>query len=312
LKRSASDGPPIGRKIPRENVETIDLSESLDHVSLTRPLGRLDLAVIVWDGEERIRLADNGAVELLGMPLSDLIGSNILSFAQSIQDSRHTIEDVRNGRYEWLSYTRTLKKLDGIPITVDAATRIFQIDGLAIAVTACGPQAGPNSGGGHPLRTWLGIVPIVVGIANKNWTIEVVSGDALSLIGRSVDASDATLLSSFTRPTPTQLERQQGDPQLFPQVFRGSGSSDPTELKCRAMLFSAFQPQDLSRSSSVPSVILTTCFLGLWIASRNLRCVFAESGLFGHKLLCRIRSTSSIVRIGVQRMQGLRFGNQRS
>jgi hypothetical protein len=213
------------------------------------------------------------------MPLSDLIGSNILSFAQSIQDSRHTIEDVRNGRYESLAYTRTLKKLDGIPITVDAATRIFQIDGLAIAVTACGPQAGPNSGGGHPLRTWLGIVPIVVGIANKNWTIEVVSGDALSLIGRSVDASDATLLSSFTRPTPTQLERQQGDPQLFPQVFRGSGSSDPTELKCRAMLFSAFQPQDLSRSSSVPSVILTTCFLGLWIASRNLRCVFAESGL---------------------------------
>jgi|HubBroStandDraft_6_1064221.scaffolds.fasta_scaffold3184046_1 hypothetical protein len=38
------------------------------------------------------------------------------------------------GRYESLTYTRTLKKAKGEPATVNVTTRVFHLDGTAIAV----------------------------------------------------------------------------------------------------------------------------------------------------------------------------------
>jgi len=206
-------------------------------------LRHVDFAVIVWDGQQRITLANRAAASFLGFALSDLIGTRVAAHVQPAEAADHMIEDVLIGRYESLTYTRRVNVRLGGPVMVSAATRVVEVDGTRNGVTAFAPLSGTHRVGRKPLKLWLDLVPVVLGIASDDWTIQAISAEVPPLLGRSVADCVGSNLLDFVHPDDaeklTSARAAGAAPVTFPRLrFTRPGGS---EVGVRVLLNSCAQ-----------------------------------------------------------------------
>ena len=141
--------------------------------------------LIAWDKDGTVRLANRAAGQMLGLPLDQLVGKDLIEFAEPEADVERTLSDFRQGRYAGVHTHRRVRSSDGQDVPVFATSRAVEVDGQIAGLTAFVSENETGSLGRNPLRTWLDLVPVAVGCTDANWNIEMVSTEVKELIDRT-------------------------------------------------------------------------------------------------------------------------------
>jgi PAS domain S-box-containing protein len=196
-------------------VESPDLSLAAD---------QLGFPLVVWDRQGTIRLANRAAADLVGLSLDELIGMPVTSYASPTDSVQQGIADLDAGRLEvGYTATRSITAGRGEAIAVAVAVRAIEVDGERVAISLIVPNGELPRLGRHPWRTSIDLmVPIVVGVADEDWRIRVISSEVDELIGRRPEECVGLSLLDMAHPDDAaELRSKVGDPPTGPFALPG-------------------------------------------------------------------------------------------
>ena len=98
-------------------------------------------ALITWDKDGIVRLANKAAAQLLGRHLDEVVGKAIVDLAGPVEDIERTITDFNDGRFVGVQSLRSIHLADGEDRLVLATSRPITVDGLLGGVTAFVPAS---------------------------------------------------------------------------------------------------------------------------------------------------------------------------
>ncbi len=151
---------------------------------LARILQQVDIPLVVYDEGGMIRLANLAAASLVGMDLDELVGTPVSQFVSPANFVEDDVADLVAGRFEGITATRTVTPPGGDPIPVYAVSYAIEVDGQRLGVGVSVPQADLGRLGRHSVMLASDLVPIAIGMAGIDWTIESISLEVEELIGR--------------------------------------------------------------------------------------------------------------------------------
>ena len=178
--------------------------------------------LIAWDRSGTVRLANEAAAEMLGIPLDELVGTSLTDLAAPARDVEHTMADLAEGRFVGVHTHRLVHVRGGEDRAVLATSRAVEVDGRWGGVTAFVSEAETGRLGRDPLKTWLDLVPVAVGLTDQNWIVETVSTEIAELIDRTSSEVRGTSLLGLVDPE--QVDELRGarpdvdEPRSLPQV----------------------------------------------------------------------------------------------
>lgn len=152
-----------------------ELSQAMAHVA--SPL-------VVWeDASGRILLGNHLAADLLGYPLSTLVGMKMEQVVEPGEGLGVATAALKSGNVDALSGHVEVRRRDGDMVSVYVWTRAIELDGTRCAVTLTVPAAEAAGLGRDPTRPWRQLVPVAVGAADLGWRIVALSADVGSVLG---------------------------------------------------------------------------------------------------------------------------------
>jgi len=151
---------------------------------LARVLHQVDIPLVVYDEGGMIRLANRAAANLVGVGLDELVGTPVSQFVSPANLVEEDVADLVAGRFEGFTATRTVTPRGGDPIPVYAVAYAIDVDGQRLGVGVSVPRADLGRLGRHSVRLSSDLVPIAIGLARDDWTIESISLEVEELIGR--------------------------------------------------------------------------------------------------------------------------------
>ena len=191
-------------------------------------------ALITWDKDGIVRLANKAAAQLLGRHLDEVVGKAIVDLAGPVEDIERTITDFNDGRFVGVQSLRSIHLADGEDRLVLATSRPITVDGLLGGVTAFVPASEVGRLGRDPRRTWLDLVPVAVGGTDGDWVVVTVSREIQDLIDRtSSDVKGRSLLELVDPADVDQLrgsEVAQHEPRSLPDIRFLLPSGDGVEV----------------------------------------------------------------------------------
>lgn len=191
-------------------------------------------ALITWDRNGIVRLANKTAAQMLGLELDEVVGKALVDLAGPVEDIERTVADFNAGRFVGVHSHRTIHVAGGEDRLVLATSRAIRIDGLLGGVTAFVPASEVGGLGRDPRRTWLDLVPVAVGGTDRDWIITAVSSEIRDLIDRT--SSDVKGHSLLELVDPADVEQLRGgvddqdEPRSLPDVRFLLPTGDQVEI----------------------------------------------------------------------------------
>jgi len=167
---------------------------------LARVLQLVDFPLVVHDDTGMIRLSNQAAASMVGVALDELVGTPVSQFVSPVNLVEDDVADLVAGRFEGFTATRMVTPFGGDQIPVCAVAYAIEVDGERLGVGVCVPQSELGRLGRHPLSLSKDLVPIAVGLARADWTIEAISSEANELIGRQPAECVGLRLVDMMRP----------------------------------------------------------------------------------------------------------------
>jgi PAS domain S-box-containing protein len=196
--------------------------------------GLSNLALITWDKDGIVRLANTAAAEILGLELDEVVGKSVLELASPAEDIERTLTDFNEGRFVGVHTHRNIHVRGGEDRRVFVTSRAIEVDGRVGGVTAVVPDAETAGLGRDPRRTWLDLVPVAVGGTDGDWVIVTISREIQDLIDRtSSDVKGRRLLELVDPADVNELRgsgAEQDEPRALPHVRFLLPSGDGTEV----------------------------------------------------------------------------------
>ncbi len=156
------------------------ISEPVAHTTaadLDHALTQCEFPLVVWDAGGIVRLANRSASELVGLPLSELIGRRVCELAHPPDYVRRTVADITSGATVAVQTRRNLVRGHDRLLPVWIWSRALSLDGLLAGVTVFAPVGESARLGRDPLRPWQDLWPVAVGIVDADWHILRISAD---------------------------------------------------------------------------------------------------------------------------------------
>ena len=194
-----------------------------DSSELARVLQRIDSPLVVHDETGMIRLANQAAADIAGVSLDELVGTPVTQLVSPVDLVEDDVADLVAGRFEGFSATREVTPRGGHPIPVYAVAYAIEVDGQRFGVGMCVAQSELGRLGRNLVRFSNDLVPVALGLARADWTIESISREVNELIGRQPSECVGARLVDMIHPDDAadlkdQLGRAPAAPFVLPQV----------------------------------------------------------------------------------------------
>jgi PAS domain-containing protein/DNA-binding CsgD family transcriptional regulator len=200
---------------------------------LSEAMGRVRIAVVVWNEEGTIILGNESAAALYGLPLDELVGRRVTELAEPADLVERTVAALVAGAFDSYHATRLLGSNDHETL-VQTTTRAVEVDGHRVGVSLLVPETELLQPDRNPWNRRLDLVPVAIGCADPDLTIEVVSLEIEELVGLTPDQSVGRRLLDLIAPEDVPaVEHAMGNagltaPVSIPRIrFRGSAGQSP-------------------------------------------------------------------------------------
>lgn len=206
-------------------------------------VNRCTFPLFVWTADGVVRLANDAAADLLGQPLSAVVGHKVIDRLSP----RHEVELVREalftGSLVGSQSKRVVSTADGREIPVWMWTRALELDGSRAAASLIVPTSELARLGRNPDTPWRDLVGIAVGIADSHWIITAVSQDVSNFFGYEVGWLVGRSFMDLVHPDylSAVVNDQRGPPQS-PITIPGIKIKDESGEWMRVCLLSAPLP----------------------------------------------------------------------
>lgn len=178
--------------------------------------------LINWDRNGIVRLANRAAAEMLGRPLDEVVGKALVDLAGPAEDIERTLSGFNEGRFLGVHTHRRIHVPGGEDRLVFVTSRAIEVDGRIGGITAVVPDTETGGLGRDPRRTWLDLVPVAVGVTDRNWIVELVSNEIDELIDRASSEVRGSCLLDLVDPADVDELRGsragQGEPRSLPDI----------------------------------------------------------------------------------------------
>jgi DNA-binding CsgD family transcriptional regulator len=175
--------------LPREAVDRSSNFRTVAEASspeLESALSACEFPLIVWvSGTGTIKLANRPAADLVGLPLAELVGKSILQLLSPRDAVERALAAVTSDEVEELGGRRLIWHANRETLAVRVWTRAIELDGERGGITLVIDSSDVGRLGGDLSTPWRNLVPIAVGIIDRNWVIEAVSADIRAVINRT-------------------------------------------------------------------------------------------------------------------------------
>ena len=217
-----------------------------DWADLAQAVERVDFGIAVLDGGI-IRLANQAAANLAGVPLEELVGHHVADFVTPSDDLMRDIEDLESGRFRGFRARRSVNTSGGRTLFwVTMRTVEISDDRMEVAIFVPEKQLGQL--GRHPTRVWMDLIPVCLGIADRHWRIRAISAEVYELLGRlPSECVGTTLLDWLTPVQRAELSEAAANattPAIFSDVTM-SAAGGASAAVCVMLAPTGPQEQDL-------------------------------------------------------------------
>jgi PAS domain S-box-containing protein len=143
-----------------------------------------DFPLVVWsEADAVVRLANEEAADLVGIPLDELIGRQLRELVEPQDAVEATAGALARGTVESVRTERWVRRRGGERVPVSVWTRSVEVDGQRAAITLLVPTAEVPRLGRDPSAPWRDLDPIAIGTADAHSRITSVSADIDHILG---------------------------------------------------------------------------------------------------------------------------------
>jgi PAS domain S-box-containing protein len=168
---------------------------------LESALSACEFPLVVWVSPTGvIRLANQAAANLVGLPLEKLVGETMLQLVSPRDAVERALVAVTSDEIEELAGKRQIWHPNGETSAVRVWTRAIELDGERGGVTLIIRSSDVGRLGRDLSVPWRNLVPIAVGIINRSWVIEAVSADIQDVISRTPQEISGQRLLDIVHP----------------------------------------------------------------------------------------------------------------
>jgi DNA-binding CsgD family transcriptional regulator len=208
-----------------------------DWVDLAQALDRVEFGIAVLDGGV-IRLANQAAANLVGVPLEGVVGHHVAEFVTPTDDLLRDIEDLETGRFQGFRARRSVNAPGGGRTLFWVTMRTVEISDERLEVAIFVPEVQLGQLGRHPIRAWMDVIPVCLGIADRHLRIRSISAEVYELLGRLPSECVGTQLLDWVDPAQrTELSAATANavaPGIFPDI--GMAAADGASASVCVML----------------------------------------------------------------------------
>ncbi len=192
-----------------------------DWADLAQALDRVEFGIAVLDGGV-IRLANQAAADLVGVPLEEVVGHHVAEFVTPTDDLLRDLEDLETGRFQGFKARRSVNTPSGGRTLFWVTMRTVEISDERMEVTIFVPDVELGKLGRHPTRAWMDVIPVCLGIADRYLRILSISAEVYELLGRLPSECVGTRLLDWVDPAQrTELSGATANavvPGIFPDI----------------------------------------------------------------------------------------------
>ena len=165
-----------------------------------------DFPIVIWELPEGVmRLANQPAADLLGVPIEELVGSRIIEMITPRHFVEVTQAAIGSMAVDSVQADRKVNRPDGTSTAVRVWSRTIQVNGLLCAIGLIVPLSEIGRLGRDPATPWRDLAPIAVGIIDKRWRIERISSDIRNITGMEASEYVGISLLSMLHPDDASL-----------------------------------------------------------------------------------------------------------
>lgn len=204
-----------------------------DWSDLAQAADRVEFGIAVLDGGV-IRLANQAAADLVGVPLEEVVGHHVAEFVTPTEDLLRDLEDLETGRFQGFKARRSVNTPSGGRTLFWVTMRTVEISDERMEVTIFLPEAQLGQLGRHPTRAWMDVIPVCLGIADRHWRIRAISAEVYELLGKLPSECVGTRLLDWVYPAQrTELSEATANgvvPGIFPNIDMATANGAPTAV----------------------------------------------------------------------------------
>jgi DNA-binding CsgD family transcriptional regulator len=198
---AGADRGPESRRNEADGASNFRTVAEASSPELESALSACEFPLVVWVSPTgMIRLANQGAADLVGVPLEKLVGKTILQLVSPRDAVERALAAVTSDEIEELAGKRQIWHPNGEASAVRVWTRAIELDGERGGVTLIIRGSDVGRLGRDLSVPWRNLVPIAVGIINRRWIIEAVSADIQDVIGRTPQEISGQRLLDIVHP----------------------------------------------------------------------------------------------------------------
>jgi DNA-binding CsgD family transcriptional regulator len=167
-----------------------------------------DFPLVVWDPDGVIRLANQPASDLVGLPLDDLVGRHVSDLVLPRDATTRVVGAVTSGALDSFRAKRHVAAPGRDGLVAWMWSRAIELDGRRGAATLLVP--------GYELwrlerdtsAPWRDLTRIAVGVADDEWRVSGISEDARDAVGLAPADCVGVSLLEFVHPDDAQRLRR--------------------------------------------------------------------------------------------------------
>ncbi len=195
-----------------------------DWEDLAQALDRVEFGVAILDGDV-IRMANHAAANLVGARLEELAGHHVGEYVTPTDDLLRDIDDLETGRFQGFRARRSMNAPGGGRTLFWVTMRTVEIRDERMEVTIFVPEVELGQLGRHPIRAWMDLIPVCLGIADRHWRIRSISAEVYELLGRLPSECVGTRLLDWVVPAQRSQLSEATANAVTPQIFSDVGMS---------------------------------------------------------------------------------------
>src|SRR5581483_9221561 len=168
---------------PAEGRNTVPLGTGSSS-EVGRAVMACDFPLVVWsEADGVVRLANDQAAALVGIPLDELIGRGVRDLVEPRDAVGITAEEITSGAVDAVRSERWVRRPGGERVPVSIWTRTAHIDAQRAAITLLVPKDELPRLGRDPSAPWRDLAPVAVGTADRAGRVTSVSADIDAILG---------------------------------------------------------------------------------------------------------------------------------
>lgn len=173
-----------------------------------------EFPLVVWELPTGVvHLANDAAADLIGRSLDGVVGSKVSDLIGPVTLVDQTIAAFSARVVEDVQTQREVRAAGGAVVSVRAWSRSIELAESRAVVSLIVPTAESARLGRDPTAPWRDLVPIAVGIADRDWCIHQISRDVRAVLGTdSADITGSSLLDLVHPEDRSELEEPDDSP----------------------------------------------------------------------------------------------------